>query len=743
MKSLALATALAAVTGSVGCGSDDTGPLSSVDSLLILQRPKRNDVGDIFQYTSYKAGARIVRLSPPTAEGKLEVVCCDQFAGFESVDISGYDLSFDAKEIVFSAALSGSSRYGLFVLDLEAGTPPVQLPTDPGRHYVSPVFLPGDRILFTTNSLDEAGARQFRDEYERGETLQLGRINRDGTGEELAARNLSHRTFPTLVSDGRILFTQWDHMGQMNAGHLMFSSQDMRDLREAYGKEGEIASNSTLKAREIAPGRFVAVATARNRTIQAGALIDIRLGTVKKDGGTVSAESRATEANSTFKSLTPDVPRGNDPAPDTVGRYYDAYPLNAKDQPDLVVSWANGPVESGVLSAAGLAANFGVYLYDSARKARLPILDDPEMWDIAPRPLQSRPAPPVIGTASDASLGGQALIGSLNVYQSTKKTFAPGSIFGVRVIEGFSSEEGFPEMFGTTMFEGQASLGVAPVRPDGSWLATIPANVPVAVQPIDRFGMSLLAEPVWFANGRNEARVCGGCHEDRGSTVIVDPGLTDAAAIGPTPMLGSTARAARRSTLAELTNPNLISTAAGQRAAGHERLVGMAWNSAIQSIFNAKCLDCHDSRNTAGVAPYTITDPLTGQSARWTFNLSDQRIPFVIGGMDLAGAWPASYFSIAGPDMEAFAEANLVASGNFKVYAKPQDARGSLLLEKLNPTQLFPEPDAQVRAFNTSPHSAGGRYPELTPTEFYKLILMADHGVNYYARENRPGAAVY
>lgn len=559
VKSIALGAALAATAGGVGCGGDD-GPLSSVDSLIILQRPKRNDVGDIFQYTSHKAGAKLIKLSPPTADGKREVICCDQFPGFENVDISGYDISFDAREIVFSAALSANQRYGLFVMNLTDGNPPEQLPTDPGRHYISPIFLPGDRIMFTTNALDEANARQFQDEYERGETLQLGRINRDGSGEIYGPRNLSHRTFPTLVSDGRVMFTQWDHLGEENSGHLMFVNQDMRELREGFGKEGTGASNSTLKVREISPGRFVAVATSRDRTVQAGALIDIRLGTVVNQDGVVSAAERATEANATFKPLTPGVPTRNDPAPDRVGRYYDAFPLNAKDSPDLLVSWADGPVESGVLAAAGLSANFGVYLYNSERKSRLPILDDPEMWDIFPRPLQTRTAPPVVGSASDASLGGQGLIGAMNVYDSTMKTFMAGSIYGVRVIEGFSSEEGFPRMFGTSMFEGQASLGVAPVRADGSWLATVPANVPIAVQAIDKFGMALLAEPVWFSVGKGESRVCGGCHEARDSSTVIDPGLTDAAAIGATLMFGETQRAQRKSSLSDLTSPDVITT---------------------------------------------------------------------------------------------------------------------------------------------------------------------------------------
>src|SRR5678815_6072695 len=96
-KSIAMAAAL--FGAGVGCGGDDnTGPLSSVDSLVILQRPKRNEMGDIFQYTSYMPGARLVKLSPPTADGKLTTICCDQAgAEFSKIDISSYDISFDAK----------------------------------------------------------------------------------------------------------------------------------------------------------------------------------------------------------------------------------------------------------------------------------------------------------------------------------------------------------------------------------------------------------------------------------------------------------------------------------------------------------------------------------------------------------------------------------------------------------------------------------------------------------------------
>lgn len=734
MKTIAIATSLLSAAGA-GCGGDDnSGPLGKVDSLVILQRPKRNDMGDIFQYTSYKpktesgTNARLVKLEPPTADGTQTVICCDQ-AGpeFANIDISGYDISFDAKQIVFAGKLSASTNYGLFLLTLADGSVE-QIPTDPARDYVNPIFLPGNKIMFTTNEVVEAGARQHRDEYERGTTLQLGRINTDGTEEELGARNLSHRTFPTLMSDGRVMFTQWDHLGTMNAGHLMFVNQDMTNLREGYGKEGTDASNSTLKAQEISPGRFVAIATSRNRTIQAGALIDVRLGIVQTDSdGNVSAPDRQAEANATYKDLTPDVPHDMTPSADTVGRYYDAYALNAKDKPDLIVSWADGPVESGVLGAAGLEANFGVYLLDTERNQRHPLLDNPEMWDVFPRPLQARAVPNISNSAIDPSLNGQTMIGSMDVYQSSLKTFQPGSVYGVRVMEGFSSEEGFPEMFGTTMFEGQANLGVARIQQDGSWLATVPSNVPLHVQAVDTFGMSIFSEPVWVSGRKNEARVCGGCHEARDRATTIDPGQTDAFAVGATPMYGLTPRAQRMS-----------------MDTSRDKVMGVAWNTTIQAIFDAKCVSCHGDDNAAGIAPYTITDPMTGTSIQWTFNLTGGALPAAFADVGGEPAFTKSYFSVAGPDMEAIEKGGLMVSGNFKVYAQPENSRDSIIIKTLNPKKQFPTQTSE-RAFATNPHMAavGQAGNDLTNDEFYQLILNIDMGTNFYARENNPHMDTY
>lgn len=692
-----------------------------IGPLIVLQRPKRNDAGDIFQYASYKPGARLVRLELGDGHEAPTTICCDQAGpAFSTVDISSYDISFDATSIVFSAKLSASQPYGLFVLRLADGHV-TQIMTDPLRDYLSPIFLPGDRVMFMTNAVVEPGAPQFRDEYDRGVSTQLGRVNVDGTGMVLGPRNLSHRAAPSLVSDGRVIFTQWDHLGDENAGHLMFVNQDMQDLHEGFGKEGTAVSNSEIKAREISPGRFVAVATARDRTLGAGALIDIRLGTVETNGDVVSAPRNQSEANATVRVLTPDVPLGNEPAPPTVGRYHDASPLDATDQPHLLVSWADGPVEAGVLAAAGADANFGVHVYDSAQKQRRLILDDPQMWDVFARPLRPRTAPAIVGTPPDPRLVGQTLIGSLNVYDSTFHQFRNGEIYGVRVMEGFSSEEGFPTAFGTVMFEGHTNLGVAPVGAGGSWSAKIPANIPVHVQAIDSFGLSLFNEPVWFSGRPGEVRLCGGCHEDRTRAVNVSPGTLDALLAGATAMFATTPRSGRM-------NPAPTSPT---------NIVGVGWNTQVQPILNAKCVQCHGDDNTAGIAPYTIIDPRSGSSITWTFNLTGGALPATLQVVAGGAAYSKSYFSMAGPDMEAVESGNLTITGHFLVYLRPLDARGSIAIQLLNPTRLFPTPDQLVRAFAGGAHLPSLGKPDLTPQEFYTLILAADMGVNYYARENR------
>ena len=723
--------------------NDDITALKGVGSIVILQRqPRMGGVGDVFQYTSYVAGAKLLKLSPPTADGTRSTLCCDQFPEMKGLDIQAYDVAFDAKSIVFSGRIEGDSHYGLYLLTLtdkgEAAGAPTRLATNMNRDYVYPIFAPKDRIVFVTNEPVTDGSPQHQDEYERGTTTQLGSISTAGTDEFLGPTNLSHRTAPTMLADGRVLFTQWDHLGGKNEGNLMVVNPDLTTLREGFGKEGKGLTNSYLKAVEIEPYRLVAIGTSRSGTIQAGKLLDIHMGEM------VDGQMVVSEAHSHAVDLTPKVPADGSAA-DTVGRYYDATAvkrLDGKvgDSPLLLVSWANGPVDEETLSMAGLSPDFGVYLYDSATQQRYPVLNDQTTWEVMAKPLASRPAVMMIDEAAKNGISDTSvLIGSLNVNVTSLSPLpADRPIVKVRVIEGFSGEEG-PRMFGLTEDDGAARLGEVPVFSDGSWAATIPANVPVHLQPIDSFGMSVRSEPVWFSGRPGESRFCGGCHESRTGTTVIQPGITQALASGKPPdLMSAVARADRKSV-----------------DFSRDKVVGMPWDKAFQAVLDKyNCKSCHDGDSSkAGNRVLTLTDAM-GNHQTITFNLSGDKANYVVGA-EMISAYTNSHLSLLGVMTLELEKKGIMTTGDLPVYVQPEDAHGSLLFKKLNPKEVFVKAGATPKYFcetnDCSSTLAGWVTPgaktqhpgPIADDDMYLLLLTADMGGQFFSRENSDEAGSY
>ena len=61
-------------------------------------------------------------------------------------------------------------------------------------------------------------------------------------------------------------------------------------------------------------------------------------------------------------------------------------------------------------------------------------------------------------------------------------------------------------------------LGTVPVAADGSAYFTVPANTPIAVQPLDAEGKALQLMRSWFTAMPGEAVSCVGCHEQANDT---------------------------------------------------------------------------------------------------------------------------------------------------------------------------------------------------------------------------------
>ncbi len=278
----ALAPSLSSCT--VESQSSSPGIPEDVRAIIFLQRAARNDgVGNVFDYTSYQPGARLVKLEPPSADGRLTTLTGDPM--FAEADIMSWDLSFDAGTIVHRRPPQG--RRPLPALPAERRrVQPAPDHRGAATTTCTRSSCPGNASCSRPPSRWRPGAKQFQDEYERQTTAQVGTINVDGSGEVLGPRNVSHRVAPALLPDGNVLYTEWRHLGDINDGHLRLMNTDMTGMREAFGGEERGVTNSYLKARHVdtlagASGRdtfrVVTVATSRDNTLQAGKLLLVDL----------------------------------------------------------------------------------------------------------------------------------------------------------------------------------------------------------------------------------------------------------------------------------------------------------------------------------------------------------------------------------------------------------------------------------------------------------------------------------
>jgi hypothetical protein len=795
-----------ALAAGAGCNSTTTSSNVSalpadVKAITFLQRTPRNDDGNVFDYNNFVAGGRLSMLSPPSADGKLTVIfpntaTCTQILGASASatdisncvtgsDVQSYDLSFDAKSVVMSAQLPGDGSYQIYSINLD-GTNLQQL-TSGGNDFVYPVYAPGDQVMFMTNRNVEADAdatsMQFKDEYERAVTAQVGTVSTSGTNLQLGPRNVSHRVSPAMMPDGHVLYTEWMHMGEVNTGHLRLMNADMTGMKEAFGDE--LAStypstNSYLKARYVSTKQVqdpnypadptktltdyqvIAVATSRDRTLQSGKLFLIDL--------------NGSEANSASQDLTPLVPGDRSPSSQGIGRYYDAEPVGDEAPGQFLTSWSDGPVQSEELDRAMSTAQFGLYVLNvanasSSNGGRSPIYDDPNYWDILARPVKVRAEPAVLASGITTN-SASTTVGCLDVYNSSLLTIPEGNVVKVRLIEGFSGEEGGVDMFGSTDFDGQSRYGEIPVQIDHSFAANVPANVPLHIQLIDKFGMATTVngshgtaagtpvanEDIWFSGRAGEARFCGGCHENRTLPSSITPGETDAVVHGPVNL--DAPRVDRVSTTAYMLDAT-GNLPAGTNAAnpGDNGVRGVPWDLAIQPILDKHCISCHDGTAGPNNPSYTVTDMTSGTSQTFVFDLRGQKLNVTVGER-MTGDFTASYLSLMGlgeilgddvvsvttPAGEDPWQSLFGTSDN---YVEAAAAEASPLMWLLNPPQRFPV-DTTTRAFaagtqqvgtamlavSGNPHLVDEGQTDMTPDEYYLLELNIDMGAQYFFREN-------
>jgi hypothetical protein len=697
-------------------------------------------MGQVIDYLRYVPGGAIELYDLATGDTR------NILAGFDAADVSGLDLNYEATQVVFSMKQNADDRYHIYTASLQPdqdGNFALHQITFGDYDDIHPVWLAGDRIAFATNQgYTEMGTRA--DEYNHArQVTQLATAAIDGADRKLCSQNLSHTINLFSMQDGRVGFSRWEHLENVNDVKLFAMSPDCTQMVALSGQHGKDFNSLIQVVEGRTPNTFLGVATSRENTIQAGALlmVDAR----SEENSTLIDEERAT-----YSVLT-DTPL--DEAPSATGRYRTPYQMA---DGRILTSWARGFVND--LNELSLTPpDFGIYIYDGASKTNQLVLNHEHSWELYARPVVARTPPVLLPTAQDdADPTTPALFGSIDIKQTSLSSVhgetVSGAQFGenttldaalaqadrVRLIEGFSSEAAAGvTMFGLTMAEGAALLGEARVEDDGSWLASVPPYVPLHLQPIDEFDLAIRTQTLWIQGMPGESRVCGGCHE-------------------------------RRATVS-LPSAQQLTIASGRNAKGENFVLPIAerseypWDNAvtgspneIQAILDARCASCHNGTTNGDVPQefYTVTmQEGTTATAFQIPRLDLTANPITVTYDRDVAAWPASYVSIFYPAAIRSGEVMdaVVTAGSLPPeWGVPSDARHSALIEKLNITSVYDsskyawaidtpfvamQDGAIIRGSGHTDHAAAVG-TGLTREEAVKLIRAIDMGGQYYSRQN-------
>jgi len=431
---------------------------------------------------------------------------------------------------------------------------------------VSPHYLPDGRIVFSSTRqtqsrgiLTDEGKPQFsaQDEARNEPAFVLEVINADGTVHQISF-NQSHDRDATVLANGRVLWSRWDHAPGKDAMSLYSANPDGTDLELYYGANSHMTgTNNTVvefvQPRQMQDGRILALARQYTNVDFGGNLVII-------DGTHFVENSQRLAANSTLPgpAQTPATP--NDvltiPGPSPGGRFSSAYPL--QDGTDrILVSWSQcrlldttqAPPAIVPCTPTALAAPnpqtapplYSVWMFDPKQNTLMPIMQPVEgvmITDVAvaqPHALPNIILDKVPGVDLDQRLVTDVVgvIDIRSVYDIDGVDTANPNIATVadpartaasarparfiRLEKAVSIPD--PSVVNLSAAAFGASdymleiLGYAPIEPDGSVRIEVPANVAFRLSVLDANARRITpAQGVWLQVKPGEVVSCNGCH---------------------------------------------------------------------------------------------------------------------------------------------------------------------------------------------------------------------------------------
>ncbi|NOZ52066.1 MAG: hypothetical protein GXP08_02815 [Gammaproteobacteria bacterium] len=362
--------------------STDTSPILEDFAIAYIKRPVASLVNprdvtgfpeelDVDNGEGLIAGDVYLRdLSSPSAkERPLTTSLTQVIDGLKSAgDVSGLEVSYDGTKLLFAlheGLYEGRDddeqpTWNIWEYDLTAdeNVNPLRqiiagaLIAEEGND-VDPHYLPDGRIVFTSDrqarskslALDMTGNPAVSlDEDRRNPAFVLHVMDADGSNITQISFNQSNDLNPTVLQNGKILFSRWDHLGGRNEFSLYQVNPDGRDFDVTYGAHSHdigLPDNERIHfidVREMQNGRLLATIMPRSGTRSGGEMVFIdkenfvEIDTLRFGSTTQSTSGQESASNG---QINPGAGISE------YGRYTTPYPIWEPDGGDRVlVAWS-------------------------------------------------------------------------------------------------------------------------------------------------------------------------------------------------------------------------------------------------------------------------------------------------------------------------------------------------------------------------------------------------------------------
>ncbi|MEZ5550577.1 MAG: hypothetical protein R3E82_06805 [Pseudomonadales bacterium] len=590
---------LLALSGCGGGSSSTIGGTQGADPVVVdfpivyVKRPVLLDAnGDLVttnvrEPAAFFPGAELFirdRASPSAPETSLTagIFPDDQDGNPPQYDVKDISASFDGERLVFAMRApedpdlddDEQPTWNIWLFDRSTGEVSRVITSDIDSEKgddIAPKFLPDGRILFSSTRQTQAKAilldenkPQFPafDEDRDNEAFALHVMNDDGSGVHQITFNQSSDLDPSILGDGRIVFSRWDNVANINRISLYTVAPDGRNLELLYGvhshdtgPSGEIIE--FVETQELPDSRLLVLmrpAGDQSRLTTVPVAIDTA-NFVENDQPTFANAGLLTTAQEFF---LPDTLTLDETAPVVQGRYASFAPLFDGTN-RMLASWSQcrlideitdpaNPVISPCTSEYLADPNyveadplFGIWMFDADEGTQLPIVVAAEgelFTEVVV--MESKTLPPVVldgvaGLDLDPDLVAESVgvlhvrsvydldgtatadIASLSNPLTTTAALRPARF--VRIVKAVSMpDDDLVDLDGTAFGRSQAQLmreilGYAAVEPDGSVKLKVPANVAFWLDVLDKDGRRVFPRHQnWLQLKAGEERECSGCH---------------------------------------------------------------------------------------------------------------------------------------------------------------------------------------------------------------------------------------